>query len=331
MKHELIERYIYAVTRLLPQKIRAEVEMELDSLIADMLNERCGPILPTDKDIRVVLTELGTPEEMAAQYSGEDQKALISGAYFAIYKRVLKIVLPIVGIATPCALVIAQLLEPPSQPFFLIPLLIGQIIGGTMAGVFQGFAIITFIFAILERYKADLGNGDFFASLPMVPKKTEQIKPYEPIIGLIFSIIGVAIFLGFPQICGIYIDNNTWLPILNVVVIRSLWLPIILWAVLAIIKETMRLIEGRYTVRLMVVVIIVNVFALVCSGVVLMNTAIINPEFFAFMTNLISGDGAEIVNLLIRNSNVLMLAVICFALLLDCVVTVVKTVQTSQS
>ena len=54
-KNNLIERYIYAVTRHLSPKIRDDVEKELDGLISDMLEERCGDILPTDKDIKIVL------------------------------------------------------------------------------------------------------------------------------------------------------------------------------------------------------------------------------------------------------------------------------------
>lgn len=65
MEHELIERYLYAVTKQLPAKSRRDIERELRSLIGDMLEERCGEIAPTERDIRVVLTELGTPTELA--------------------------------------------------------------------------------------------------------------------------------------------------------------------------------------------------------------------------------------------------------------------------
>ena len=65
MKNDLIERYIYAVIRYLPLKMRGDVEKELDSLISDMLEERCRDITPSEKDIRGVLMELGMPEELA--------------------------------------------------------------------------------------------------------------------------------------------------------------------------------------------------------------------------------------------------------------------------
>ena len=62
--NDLIERYLYAITRRLPAKQCADVAEELRTLISDMLDERCGNLPPTAKDVRVVLTELGTPGEV---------------------------------------------------------------------------------------------------------------------------------------------------------------------------------------------------------------------------------------------------------------------------
>jgi len=70
MSNELIDRYVYAVVRHLPSRIKNDVSRELDALISDMLTDRCGDIAPADKDIRVVLTELGAPNESSSLYSG---------------------------------------------------------------------------------------------------------------------------------------------------------------------------------------------------------------------------------------------------------------------
>jgi hypothetical protein len=327
MEHDLIERYIYAVTRQLPSKVRAEVEMELDGLIAEMLEERCGPILPTEKDIRVVLTELGTPTELAAKYSGEEHKALISGNYFLIYKRVLKIVLPIVAVVMLFVVPLSILLDRPDNIYVMVLALIFQTLGSMLAAVFQAFAIITFIFAILERTKERIDLGDAFANLPQVPQKSEQIKPFEPIVGMVFSLLAVALFLGFPQICGVYLEDSGWLPILSVEVLRSLWLPIILWAVLSIIKESVRLVEGQYTIRLAIVTTVVNILVLVCSAVVFLNNAIVNPDFLRYMTGLITTDVSQLVPTVIVNFNLVLLGLICFALILDIVVVFAKALR----
>ena len=64
--NDLIERYLYAITRHLPSAQRSDVAEELRTLISDMLDERCGSLPPTAKDVRVVLTELGTQARWCA-------------------------------------------------------------------------------------------------------------------------------------------------------------------------------------------------------------------------------------------------------------------------
>ena len=58
MHQDLIERYIYAVIKTLPTRMREDVERELHSLISDMLEERCQDMPSTEHDVLVVLTEL---------------------------------------------------------------------------------------------------------------------------------------------------------------------------------------------------------------------------------------------------------------------------------
>ena len=95
MNNDLIKRYIYAVIFNLPSKSQPEVEKDVESMIEELLDARCGSKEPTNEDIRIVLTELGSPEELAVKYSKDENKALISGIYLMWYKKILKIGLPI--------------------------------------------------------------------------------------------------------------------------------------------------------------------------------------------------------------------------------------------
>jgi len=321
MKHDLIDRYIYAVVRHLPQKQRAEVELELQSLISDMLDERCGEILPADKDVRVVLTELGTPDELAAKYSGEEKKSLISGVYFITYKRVLKLVLPIVAGAVLLGTVISVLSNPSENLNLFALRLIAQPIGGIMAGVFQAFAVITFIFAALEHFKADL-SGDYLSDLPMVPKQIQRIKPYEPIIGIFWSITATVLFLGFPQIMGGWFDG-VWIPVFDVALLRSLWLPIILWTVLGIAQEIVTLTEGQYTKKLAIVTLTVNAAILVCAAVVFLNRSLINPEFVRSFAELFPENSA-LISRFAGTPGVLLFVLICIGVTIESVTVAVK-------
>ena len=103
MNQDLLERYLYAVTRGLPKRQREDVAQELRGLVEDMLLDRCGKIAPTEKDLRVVLTELGTPQELYEKYSGEAGKCLIGQPYYSTYKLVLSIVLICAGVGITIA------------------------------------------------------------------------------------------------------------------------------------------------------------------------------------------------------------------------------------
>lgn len=76
-KNDLIERYIYAVTKHMKTAMQKDVAKELETIIQDMLEERCEDVIPTEHDVKVILTELGTPAELASKYKGETQDCLI--------------------------------------------------------------------------------------------------------------------------------------------------------------------------------------------------------------------------------------------------------------
>lgn len=146
MKHDLIERYIYAVTKQLPKKQREDVAQELRGLIDDMLNERCGEITPTEKDIRIVLTELGTPQELSAQYDEDAKKCLIGHPYYSTYKFVLKIVLFAAAVGITIANLMLQLVEP--QEWFSAITGWLEMLYNTLLAT---FAIVTLLFAFFYR------------------------------------------------------------------------------------------------------------------------------------------------------------------------------------
>ena len=77
-------------------------------MITELHNARCGDAEPEDADLRAILTELGSPEELAVRYCGDEIKALISGIYLLWYKKMLRIVLPIVAAGVSFALLLSE-------------------------------------------------------------------------------------------------------------------------------------------------------------------------------------------------------------------------------
>lgn len=93
-------------------KTKKDISDELHSLIFDMLDERCGDIVPEEHDIRVVLTELGTPSELADKYNLTNGKCLIGQPYYTKYLFVLKIVLLAVIFGLTLSSIITFMIEP---------------------------------------------------------------------------------------------------------------------------------------------------------------------------------------------------------------------------
>lgn len=335
MKNDLIERYIYAVTKRLPAKNREDVSKELRSLIDDMLMERCGEETPTDKDTRVVLTELGTPNELSAKYDEDADKSLIAQPYYSTYKFVMKIVLAGVVIGLTIAHLILLILEPQSLGADFASIAanigvgIGTLSGELLSSVLQCFAIVTIVFAVLQRKGVNLDAEFNLNDLPPVPKKSQQISVWEPVGGIVLSIVFVVVMLMVPEVfCAITISDGvtTMVPVFDTEVLRGGWLLIIAFAAVGIIREVVILMERQYNRRVMVTTLTADVVSAVLSVIWLTNSSIINPDFKASMHTIFAG-ASDFIFRIFESFNLFFLACILFALLLEAGTTVYKTLR----
>lgn len=105
-------------------------------------------VTPTERDIKVVLTELGTLNELASKYKGETQDCLIGQPYYSLYVYVLKIVTVCISGGMLLAQIMAALT---SHTIWYIA--IYRTIGG-FGGILTGFAFVTLLFAFF--YKKEL-------------------------------------------------------------------------------------------------------------------------------------------------------------------------------
>ena len=95
MTDTLTTRYIDAVTRSVPERQRDDVARELAAAIADQIDARLvAGEAPGDAE-RIVLTELGDPERLAAGYADRPLH-LIGPRYYLEWKRLLVLLLWIV-------------------------------------------------------------------------------------------------------------------------------------------------------------------------------------------------------------------------------------------
>lgn len=333
MTNDLIERYIYAATKRLPGKIRADVSNELRTIIDDMLTERCGNTTPSEKDIKVILTELGTPQELYEQYNPDSDKCLIGSPYYSTYKYVLKIVLICAASGITLAAVISSLISGFGNTDFLTVNsfiiffrdLFVRTFETVPSALVWAFAFVTILFAIFYHKNIKIDNTGNLDNLPSVPVKKEKISKAEPIVGIAISIAFMSVFLICPQIFSFGITKtNTWIPIFNIDTIHSTWYIIVLFGILGIIRESVQLIEGRRNKKVMVTTIVTNVLSAVMTVIWLARDNILNSDFIDFVTSYFPDKG-EAIPPVLSNFQLLSMGVILLALAIDTIDTVVKT------
>ncbi len=325
---EMVERYIYAVTKRLPEKQRADIEQELRSLIEDMLSGQGQAGTPTAKDVEAVLIELGDPAQLAKRYRAKETY-LIGPETYDTYLMVLKIVLAAVAFGITLAMTISYFVEPPQS---IIELLAGYF-GSIFNALLQVFAWVTVIFAIIE-YKNVPINREFKdehwspSDLPELPDRNLVIKLSEPIFGLLFAALAVIIFNTAEHLIGIYSLNEEGvmrvIPLFNHEGFRAL-LPLLnIMLALGIIKESLKLIIRKWTVGLALTNLVFNVISFVLFVIFIRGEGLWNDAFFAFWNEIgLIPAGADPMLLWDRVITAL-IAVVALGLLIDSITNLYK-------
>lgn len=288
--HEYIERYVYAVTKLLPKKGREEVANEIRASIDEMLEARCGEITPTDKDVRVVLAELGTPVELAQKYDTDPVDHLIGGIYYTRYKMVVKTVL----IAVACGITLACVLGFSLDQDVTFWEGVIDWWSAFQGSIVSAFALITIIFAIFERKQVKIGDSST-DDLPSVPKKDEKIGLADGIIGIALAIFFTVLVLGFGDVIPVMFNINddscsvATIPLFNIDVVRAAWLPCIMLALSDIVREAVRIIEGRYNLKVLITTAVTTVTGIVSASLFFLGKDIFNTAGMIEATELVTG------------------------------------------
>ena len=115
-------------------------------------------------------------------------------------------------------------------------------------------------------------------------------------------------------------------PLFNLEFIRQTWYLILAIGSLGIAKQSVKLIDGSYTQRVMIVTIITNLIDGLLTFIWLLNGRIMNSAFFDGVEQLF-GENAEMISRIFIHFNKLFLAIIIFALAINCIETVVKSVK----
>lgn len=280
---DLINRYIYAVTKRLPEKQREDIEKELRTLIDDML-EQSEDSGAYEMKVQKVLLDLGDPEIMANNYRSI-KRYLIGPENFDNYVLILKIVLGAVLLGLSVAAAVNAVFSVSFDPVGIF----SNYFGILFSGLLQAFAWVTIIFAVAEYKGIDLKDKKrkeepwSIAELPQVPVKEAAISPWESIVSILFSALFMTILYFAPQLFAVYIRNSAdamiVIPIFNFPVIfayRALFFVIF---TLSVLKEVLKLISRRWTLKLSVVFSVLSIATTALMVVIFINPAIWNPDF----------------------------------------------------
>lgn len=285
--------YVYDVVRKLPINQRADIESELNTLIEDLLAERVGENQPENKDIDIVLIELGSPHDLAAKYR-DSNRCLISPAYYDSYIFLLKIILPVAAFAMAIAGVVRSINE-----FNGVLEAIITIIFHIISSMLSAFAFITLGFVIAERFNAKIvvSGGTIYGGktewapnmLPPLPENTSIIKKSECIFSIVFSFVVFWLFLIAPQILGLWVwQDGTLLiyPVFNMDIWGSILPLLLLPCVVDIIDQINRLIVGRYNNRVMFTTIITSSIGIILTLILFLCFPVWNPMLGDALNNM---------------------------------------------
>jgi hypothetical protein len=218
----LTDRYVWGVMRAVPERQRADLELEIRALIADAVEARTasarGGTAGGDAAAaeRAALAEIGDPEILAARYTDRSLH-LIGPGYYLDYRRLLtlllSIVMPIVTLATMAAGFIAGM--------DVAPVMLNGVYAGMSVGIQLAFWV-TLVFALVERRGAR-SAGPLTAwtpdDLPSVPSPS-RLGAGEAVASVVGSVILIGVLLWQPPF---YADGGT-VPFFNPA-LTATWFP----------------------------------------------------------------------------------------------------------
>ena len=200
--NDLLDRYLYAVSRYLPASHRADLLTELAANLHSQMDDKAAELgRPLTEDEQAdVLRRHGHPIVVAARY--QPHRSLIGPELFPFYIFAIKRVLPwVVGIWLLATAVTA--IFGPGDTSIAQRLDIGHIITGLFGAVFMFLAWITAGFAALEYFQGHM--RDELACPKWDPRKLPKAEPVvhdgprHPWADVITNAVFLAWLLAFPR------------------------------------------------------------------------------------------------------------------------------------
>ena len=243
----LTDRYVHAVTTLLPEEQRPEIDRELRATIADMVEDRVdggGPGIDAVEAERAALQELGHPSLLADGYRGGG-RSLIGPRVYPVWLAMLKLLLSIVPAVAGVVAMAVSAYEGASTAA-----VVADGVVSALGAAFQVFLWVTLAFAVVERSDVDT---EVFA--PLVPSKEwtpdqlpeVQAESYgwgEAAFGIVTSMVGIVLLAGAGRLVR---DDGDTVRILSDAALTWRWV-VVAGLALGVLVACYVLVRRRWTV-----------------------------------------------------------------------------------
>ena len=288
----LIDAYVYEVTRRLPKKSRDDIALELRVSIEDTLPDNY-----TDIDVKEVLAKLDDPAILAASYR-DTPMYLIGPKVYDAYVETLKIILLwaiVITIAINALFSIGTFSGDVSILQATIDSFV-DIILDVFFTITQVFIWVTISFVIVER--VDLSKNDLPLSkngTSWTPEnlKNVQIIPQQKIIpigeiifSLFWTVIWAIIYWNADKLAGIYSNNGDGLqfvmPIFNQDVLFSFWPLVVVFIVLEVGLALYKWKIGQWTMNVAVINAIIHILSVVTFIVIASKPELYSETIFSY-------------------------------------------------
>jgi hypothetical protein len=199
-KRNLLKDYVYTITHYLPQKQKAEVSIDIEATLYELLLEQFGEKEYSDQEIEQVIRTFGHPRLVAERYLNQ-KPSLIAPELLETYWFVVKIALIGSNIGVFIARILAQGLD------FISTL------GGMINLSLSVFGMVTLIFILIHQ-KMDYEQNDLeewsLKDLKVWKEDKHRVSRFEIAFESIFLIFFIQAFFLNDAILSKLSDFNSF-------------------------------------------------------------------------------------------------------------------------
>jgi len=243
---ELVERYLHAVKFWLPAEKKEDIIAELAEDIRSEIEEHEAALgHPLDKgELEALLKRRGPPVLVAGRYL--PQRHLIGPVWFPIYWLVLRLALAF-NVVPWLAVWLMLVLNSPAYRAAHPGLALYSTLSTLWTSVWIQFAVITLVFALLDRYQTHAFIANWKPSqLQPVRKTRDRVPRVESAFGLAFSAIFLYWLLLAPAFPWMVFGPASNLLRFNPA-LRVFYFPILLLVVVGTAQQVLNLARPEWT------------------------------------------------------------------------------------